>query len=236
MILLKNNQILLKFVKKLDTGHTWGYNDNGLVYFIEILHIFKEIFMKELFTKIFKKIKDEIFTIPNMLSILRLLLIPVIVYFYVFKHDNLWTLILVAFSSLTDIVDGFIARRFNMITDFGKFIDPVADKATQITIIACLVTRFRSMIIPCIVLVIKELSSLVLRFIVFKETEVVDGAKWHGKLATVLVVSTVGVHLIWYDMGEVISTAIIAVCTLFMLFSWVLYTVDGLKLLKKNEK
>lgn len=192
--------------------------------------------MKELFNKIFKKIGNEFFTIPNMLSLLRLLLIPVIVYLYCFKHDNLWTLIMIAFSSLTDVVDGFIARRFNMITDFGKFLDPLADKATQITIIACLITRFKAMIIPCVLLVIKELSALLMRFAIYKESEVVDGAKWHGKLATVIVVSTVASHLIWYDMTQMTSTVIICVCTAFILFSGILYTIDNVRMLKKNEK
>ena len=192
--------------------------------------------MKELFNKIFKKIGNEFFTIPNMLSLLRLLLIPVIVYLYCFKHDNLWTLIMIVFSSLTDVVDGFIARRFNMITDFGKFLDPLADKATQITIIACLVTRFKAMIIPCVLLVVKELSALLMRFAIYKESEVVDGAKWHGKLATVIVVSTVASHLIWYDMTKITSTVIICVCTAFILFSGILYTIDNVRMLKKNEK
>ena len=137
--------------------------------------------MKELFRKIFKKIKDEFFTIPNMLSILRLLLIPVIVYLYCVKRNNLWTLIVVVFSTLTDIVDGFIARRFNMITDFGKFLDPVADKATQLTVFACLITRYKLMLVPFLVLLVKELGSLIFRLVVYKKTEVVEGAHWHGK-------------------------------------------------------
>ena len=192
--------------------------------------------MKELFNKIFKKIGNEFFTVPNMLSLLRLLLIPVIVYLYCFKHDNLWTLIMIAFSSLTDVVDGFIARRFNMITDFGKFLDPLADKATQITIIACLVTRFKAMIIPCVLLVVKELSALLMRFAIYKESEVVDGAKWHGKLATVVVVSTVASHLIWYDMTQAASAVIICICTAFIIFSGILYTIDNVRMLKNNEK
>ena len=71
--------------------------------------------MKEFFNKIFKKIGNEILTIPNILSIIRILLIPVIVYYYCVKHDNIGALIWVVISTLTDIADGFIARRFNMI-------------------------------------------------------------------------------------------------------------------------
>ncbi len=192
--------------------------------------------MKDLFRKIFKKMRDELFTIPNMLSIFRLLLIPAIVYLYCFKHDNLWTVVLVVFSSFTDVVDGFIARRFNMITDFGKFLDPLADKATQITILACLITRFKVMIVPCLVLLIKELGSLLLRLVVYKETEVVEGAHWHGKACTCLVIAMVASHLLWPDMASVISLSIIVICTAFMLFSGTLYTIEAFKIMKNNEK
>ncbi len=192
--------------------------------------------MKDFFCKIFKKMGDELFTIPNMLSIFRLLLIPAIVYLYCFKQDNLWTVILIAFSSFTDIVDGFIARRFNMITDFGKFLDPLADKATQITVIACLITKFKLMIIPCVVLAVKEIGSLILRVVVYKETEVVEGAHWHGKASTCIVVAMIASHLLWPDMASVISITIITVCTAFMLFSGTLYTIEAFKIMRTNEK
>lgn len=192
--------------------------------------------MKELFRKIFKKIRDEFFTIPNMLSILRILLIPVIIYFYVVKKDYNTTTFVVLFSVLTDIVDGFIARRFNMITDFGKFIDPVADKATQLAVLICLITRFELMIIPFVVLALKELSSLAIRFVVYKRTEIVDGAKWHGKASTGIVIATIILHLLWGDIPSNISLGVICFCTAFMIFSFTLYTADCIKCLKNNGK
>ena len=191
--------------------------------------------MKELFRKIFKKIGDELFTIPNMLSILRLLLIPVIVYSYCFLHNYTMTVIIVLFSSLTDVVDGYIARKFNMITDFGKFLDPLADKATQIVVLGCLVTEFSLMLLPCAVLLFKEVFSLILRFVLYKETEIVEGAKWHGKLATCLVIAMIASHLIWHSMAAVVSNVIILVCTGFVLFSFVLYTVEAIRLLKQGK-
>lgn len=192
--------------------------------------------MKELFRKMFKKMGDEFLTIPNMLSILRLLLIPVIVYLYCVKKDNILTFVLIALSSLTDVVDGFIARRFNMITDFGKFLDPLADKATQIAVFASLSTRFPAMLIPLVIMVIKEVGSLILRVVVFKETELVDGAKWHGKAATTIVVCVVVIHLIWEEITPVGSGVLIGVATLFLLYSGVLYTVEAFRMLKTHEK
>ncbi len=144
-------------------------------------HIVRRQILKNLFTKIFGKVKEEFFTIPNILSMVRILLIPVIVYLYSFEKNYPLTFIVVAFSSLTDIVDGFIARKFNMITDFGKFIDPVADKATQIVLFACVSINFPLMLVPLAVLTVKELASLALRTYVYKKTDLVWGAKWHGK-------------------------------------------------------
>ena len=192
--------------------------------------------MRDFFRKIFNKMSDEFFTIPNMLSLLRLALIPVIIYLYCFAHNDLWTLIVVVFSTLTDIVDGFIARRFNMITDFGKFLDPFADKLTQLTVFACLITRFNLMIVPFVVLLIKETGSLLLRLVVYKKTEIVEGAHWHGKMSTGIVILVVVLHLAFGGMPVPISNGIILFSTIFMVYSGFLYTLEGIDLLKHGKR
>ena len=95
-----------------------------------------------------EKYKHKIITIPNILSFFRLLLIPVIVWLYIVKKDPIWTMAVLALSGITDIVDGIIARKCNMVSDFGKAFDPVADKLTQIAMLFCLVSRFRWMLLP----------------------------------------------------------------------------------------
>jgi cardiolipin synthase len=180
--------------------------------------------------------QKKIITIPNILSVVRLCLIPIIVWLYLGQKDYIMTGIFVLFSGLTDIVDGFIARRFNMITDFGKFLDPVADKATQLAVFICLITRFKLMIIPFVVLAVKEISSLAIRFVVYKRTETVDGAKWHGKTATGIVIATIILHLLWGDIPSSVSFGVICFCTAFMAFSFVLYTADCIKCLKNHGK
>ena len=192
--------------------------------------------MNEFFQKMIDKMKRELFTIPNMLSIFRFLLIPVIVYLYCFKQDDMWTLIIILLSSLTDVIDGFIARTFNMITDLGKLLDPVADKATQIVVIACLITRFPWMMMPFAVLIVKELGSLALRFVVYKRTEVVEGAHWHGKAATCFVIAMVLSHIIWGNMDPMISFCIIGFTTVFLLFSGTLYTIEAFQIMKNGKK
>ena len=100
--------------------------------------------------------QNKILTIPNILSFFRLCLIPVIVWLYVGKQDYLWTLLILTLSGVTDIVDGIIARRFNMVSNFGKAFDPVADKLTQMAMLFCLVSRFKYMMIPFVLLVVKN--------------------------------------------------------------------------------
>ena len=75
---------------------------------------------------------NEIFTIPNILSMFRIVLLPFIVWFFVCKEDHVMAIIILLVSGMSDILDGFIARKFNMISDFGKIIDPVAQEIAQL--------------------------------------------------------------------------------------------------------
>ena len=84
----------------------------------------------------------KIFTIPNIISIVRILLIPVFVWAFLSGRDLL-ALVLVVVSGISDKLDGTIARRFNMISDAGKWLDPMADKFTQVALALILFLRFR---------------------------------------------------------------------------------------------
>ena len=89
--------------------------------------------------------KKEILTVPNLLSIIRLLMIPVYMVIYLNADSSTDYYIagaILAISCLTDLIDGKIARHFNLITNLGKLLDPVADKATQFTLIVCLASRY----------------------------------------------------------------------------------------------
>lgn len=122
--------------------------------------------------------------VPNILTIIRFLLIPVIIIFAI-QDDYLATIIILTLSGLTDILDGFIARRFNFISDFGKLMDPLADKATQITILAVLTIQE---IIPfwiLIIVLLKEFAMIAGASFLYGK-ELVVSSKWYGKLATVL--------------------------------------------------
>ena len=122
--------------------------------------------------------------IPNILTIIRFLLIPIII-FYVFTGNYILAFVFFSISGLTDIADGFIARKFNLISNFGKLMDPLADKLTQIATLTSLVL---TNIIPIWILLIVLLKEFIMicgaSFLYGKD--VVVYSKWYGKLATVL--------------------------------------------------
>lgn len=177
------------------------------------------------------KYKDKIFTIPNLLSFLRLCMIPVMVWLYIGKQDYGLTALILVLSGLTDLADGYIARHFDMVSDFGKAFDPVADKLTQIAMMLCLVTRFPLMLLPWIVLVVKEVFTGITSLLAIHKTGQVEGAVWHGKVTTTLLYLTMGIHLLWYGIPQVISLILIGLCTGMMLLSAVGYGIRNFKLL-----
>lgn len=122
--------------------------------------------------------------VPNILTIIRFLLIPVIIIF-AFQDNYVATIIVLTISGITDILDGFIARKFNFITDFGKLMDPLADKATQVTLLAVLTIQ---KIIPIWIIAVVLLKEFIMisgaSFLYGKE--LVVSSKWYGKLSTVL--------------------------------------------------
>ena len=179
-----------------------------------------------------EKYKNKIITIPNILSLFRLLLIPVIVWLYVVKHSPVWTCMVLILSGITDVVDGIIARKCHMVSDFGKAFDPVADKLTQIAMLFCLVTRFKWMLLPLCVMIVKEIVAGILGLVVIRKTGNVDGAVWHGKATTVSLYSMMVIHLIWYNIPGVVSGILIGACTALALLSAFMYTRENVKKLQ----
>lgn len=180
--------------------------------------------------------QKKIITVPNILSLFRLCLIPVIVWLYCFRNDYLLTTLVLVISGATDVIDGIVARRFGMISDFGKAFDPVADKLTQIVTLFCLVVRFPHMIIPLVVLTVKEVLAAIFNMITIKKTGEVMGAVWHGKLNTVLLYSMMVIHLVWFRIPAVVSDILIVVCTAMMLLSAVLYNMRNARALEQHKE
>lgn len=166
--------------------------------------------------------KQQILTIPNLLSLLRLLMIPLFVWLYLHGYEE-WTAAVLVLSGVTDVVDGFIARHFGQVSDFGKAFDPIADKLTQAAMLLCLVSRYPMMIVPFILLAVKEVFAAVSGLIVIRHTGSVPGAEWHGKVTTLMLYGMMILHVIWQDIPLWTSNILNIGCVAMMLVSLALY-------------
>ncbi len=177
---------------------------------------------------------DKVLTIPNLLSLLRLCLIPVFVWLYLGRDDPLGTVIVLIISGLTDTLDGWIARRFDMVSELGKTLDPVADKLTQLLMLLCLLFRFPAMRWLFAVLFCKEIFVGTTSLIASNKAGTVLAVVWQGKMTTTLLYSTMILHLLWTDIPTSLSNALIVICICSVLLSGVLYGVRNLHMIKKE--
>lgn len=180
-------------------------------------------------------LREQIVTLPNLLSLIRLGLIPVIAWLYLKKKSALWTAVVLVFSGITDIVDGYIARHFHLTTDLGKALDPVADKLTQLTMLFCLIFRFPMIGIPFGLLLVKECITGLMSLLVIRKTKKVKGADWHGKVCTVLLYGMMVLHVIWFHIPAAVSNVSVGICTGMMLLSFLLYGVRNTNDLKRKQ-
>ena len=169
-----------------------------------------------------KKIRlKELFNIPNCLCYLRIILIPIFLHRYFLagsKEDYYICATILIISGLSDFLDGYIARHYQMITDFGKVIDPIADKLTQFT-------------------VLKDGMLALGGLYLYEKGAKVQGASWWGKISTaifdVVAIVLIGIHI----PNSIFATISIFVCIVLMLLSLVLYAKQLLSIYKelKNE-
>lgn len=179
--------------------------------------------------------KKAVFTIPNLMSLFRVVLIPVIIWLYRAEQEYGWAGFVLLLSGATDIADGWVARHFHMVSDLGKALDPIADKLTQGAVIFCLICRYPVMTVLLVVLIVKETIMAVTNLIMIKRTQRVQGALWHGKAVTCLLYFTMLLHFFWGDLPAGLSLALTAACIGLMAFSLVLYLIRNRKLMKGRE-
>lgn len=166
--------------------------------------------------------KKDLLTIPNMLSLLRLALIPVYVVIYLNADtfaDYALAAGILAVSCLTDLIDGKIARHFNMISTIGKFLDPVADKATQFTLTVCLAIRYRVLWHLVVLFVIKEGFQLIAGLIQFSKGKMLTGALLSGKICTTILFVSLILMVLMPNMSQKLINTITIVDAIFMLIS-----------------
>jgi len=167
--------------------------------------------------------KKEILTIPNLLSLFRLILIPVYITIYLNAQnaaDYYVAAGILAVSCLTDLIDGKIARHFNMISTVGKILDPFADKATQFTLIICLAVNYNVLWYLVALFVVKESFQLIAGSINLKKGRMLKGALISGKICTAVLFVSLIFMIMVPNLTDYTVNIIAAVDAGFMLVSF----------------
>ncbi len=198
--------------------------------------------------------KKSALNLPNTLSLIRCLLVPVFVATLIFMRDiEIWGIVVPAIvygiTALTDMLDGQIARRCNLVTDFGKFIDPLADKfmviSSMISILLWMILRGQqqlALVFVWVVLIIllRELGVTSLRLVVAGKSGIVVAASMLGKIKTVsqmvgTVVLLVEPLIPFFSENHILSYVVMAIMAFTTLFSGIDYLKAYLPYIDSNK-
>ena len=183
--------------------------------------------------------RKDVLTIPNLLSFFRVILSMVFLgVFYNPDVENkraILTLILVL-SAISDLLDGKIARRFNMVSELGKILDPVADKITQGVLLICLLSKYDLLKWMFVFFLLKESYMAIAGIKVLERTNRNDGAMWYGKVNTTVFYIVMLLLIFLPDMPTAAANTLIIVCIGFMALSLVLYVRRYQSLIKKSKE
>lgn len=178
--------------------------------------------------------ENRIITIPNFLSVCRIIMIPVFIWVYCCRKEYLLAFWVLCLSGVTDLVDGFIARTFHMVSNLGKALDPIADKLTQGAVLLCLGIRFPQMFFLAGLLAAKEITTGLMSLSAIHKTKEVKGADWHGKVTTCLLYFTMLLHILWGGIPQTASVLLTVLCVIMMAVSFVMYFRRNVTLLRSG--
>ena len=143
--------------------------------------------------------------LPNVLTVMRMILVPVFAWLYSHAAPG-WALGVYLLAGLTDALDGYLARKNNQITSFGKLMDPLADKLMNITMLCCLAWDGRIETWVPVAMLIKELTMVVVCAVMFRKKSIVAHANIFGKIATVLFIVAIAVVYPWHSVDWLYRT------------------------------
>ncbi len=163
--------------------------------------------------------------IPNIITTFRLFLVPVFAY-YMLMTDNIWVACTVfIISGISDVIDGIIARKCDMITDTGKVYDPLVDKLMQITVLFALFAREFIPLWAILIIIAKELAMICVA-LVFYLKKIIVQSKWFGKMTTVIFYAVILILVIFPNTPFILQTALLVILVGSMLFSAIGYLTN----------
>lgn len=179
----------------------------------------------------------DIWNVPNVLTMLRLALIPVFVALFCTGHDK-WALITFIVASVTDFLDGYIARKHNLITAFGKLMDPLADKVMVVTALLCQTITGNFPVVAFVIVMLKELMMIFGGAFMLKR-DIVVYSNMLGKTAQVAFIAAL-VLCFWHrELAAVnvpVDVWVLWIAVALALAAMIDYAIGAVKMLKQAKK
>lgn len=178
-------------------------------------------------------------TIPNMLSVFRIFLVVPFIMF-VAHTDFIKAGFVLAVSGVTDVLDGFIARRFNQVTDLGAMLDPIADKITLIAVMVCVGLYFPVAFPFMIILILKEFVMLFAGAFLLKLKQTPPSAKWYGKIATIVFYAStiiiIGLKAFWDFQSDLLNITLMSITAFCMFYAIYGYSQIFFEIVKNKKQ
>lgn len=180
----------------------------------------------------------QLFSIPNLLCYFRIGMIPVFAYTYLQAETSanyLLSALILGIMEFTDFLDGFIARKYHMVTEAGKIIDPIADKLLQLTLLLLIVIRNPFAAVVLILFLIKEASMAVCGLVSIKRKCRLDGALWCGKVSTAVFYICMALLILFPGTDHTVANILLCITAAFLLYSFIIYMKTYYHMLKKEK-
>lgn len=176
-------------------------------------------------------------TLPNVISLIRILLIPIFVYcyFYLPKEYYFFSAIILAISGITDVLDGYIARKFNLSSKLGKILDPISDKLTQLALCICLSIRYNNLVFLLLIFLIKEFGMLIGGISMVKKGIDIPASKWYGKISTFLFYVLTLIIMLIPNISDIWLNFYSIIIITVSIFALVMYGIKYYKILNKKR-
>lgn len=163
--------------------------------------------------------------LPNKLTMFRIILVPVMMALMLLDMP-VWAGIVFAAASITDFFDGYIARKYNLVTSFGKIMDPLADKILVFGALLCFIQKGTINVWPVIIILARELFVTCMRVVAVDKGRVI-AASWWGKIKTNVQIFAVLFAIFFEKALPSICARVLWIAALFTLASWVAYIVEN---------
>lgn len=173
--------------------------------------------------------------IPNIITTFRLFLVPIFAYLTLISDNIIIACIIFIISGISDVVDGIIARKCDMITDTGKVYDPLVDKLMQLTVIFSFTAKGFIPFWVLVVILAKELSMIIAGLILYVKKIIVQ-ARWFGKMSTVVFYAVILMLVTFRDMPVWFTTALLTVLVVTLMFSALAYCTQFISTQRRNRK